>query len=90
MSTKKDPKGAEPQPDPPQHPVLAQAIETFNQGNYRGARALLPQIPTELSGDDPRWRARLEKALKLDPALLGTMVVMGLVWLVLFWRVALG
>ncbi|MFN3201763.1 MAG: hypothetical protein ACE366_25385 [Bradymonadia bacterium] len=82
-------KGADDAPEvsPPQHQALAEAVEVFNNGNYRRAKAMLADVPADLEGDDARWRARLERAVTIDPVLLGVVGLLALVWGILFLRV---
>lgn len=82
-------KPADPQPEsptPPQHPTLAEAVRIFDAGDHRRARQLLADVPTDLTGEDARWRARLGRAVTLDPALLAAMVIMAVIWTSVFFK----
>jgi hypothetical protein len=75
----------------PTHPVLVETVADYEVGDFRAARARLEGAPpsSELSGDDAEARRRLETALGLDRAILGTAAVCAILWFVLFSTYAL-
>ena len=70
------------------HPDVIASTKAFAAGDFKRARQLADRINTaDLSENERRELARIQRGLKLDPVFIILAVVMAVVWLVLAWQV---